>query len=62
MTPTDHDLLIELCQKVDLIYVLLTNHLEHHFWYNMTLLGGFIATVTSVILYWWGKRRQKPTS
>lgn len=57
MTPSDHDLLIRLTQQMDTVTTLLTNHLEHHFWYNMTLLGGFIATATAVVLYW--LQRQK---
>jgi len=51
LTQADRDILIRLDQQMDMIYALLTNHLEHHFWYNMTLLGGFIATVTAVGLY-----------
>lgn len=59
MTPTDHDLLIRLCQQTETITMLLTNHLEHHFIYNMTLLGAFVATVTAFALYWLGDRKAR---
>jgi len=51
MSSEDHDLLIRVSQQMDTVMKLLTNHLEHHFWYNVTLAGGFLATVTSVALY-----------
>ena len=57
MTPTDHDLLIKLSQQMETITVLLTNHLEHHFVYNMTLLGAFVATTTACVLYWLQDRK-----
>ena len=59
MTPTDHDLLIRLSQQMDTVTTLLTNHLEHHFWYNMTLLGAFIATATAFTLYHLERRKSK---
>ncbi|MHA1169807.1 MAG: hypothetical protein ACTSPI_17560 [Candidatus Heimdallarchaeaceae archaeon] len=58
---TDHDLLVRVSEKVDLIYTLLANHLEHHFVYNITLLSGFIATVTAVVLYMIRFRKRKPS-
>jgi len=48
---TDHDLLIELSTKMDLMHTLLTNHLEHHFAYNMALLGALLSLAAGVILY-----------
>lgn len=48
---SDHDLLVRLCEKTDTITKMLSNHLEHHFWYNVTLLAGFLATATAVGLY-----------
>lgn len=48
---SDRDLLIELSTKVELIHTLLTNHLEHHFAYNMALLGALLSLVVGVILY-----------
>ncbi len=49
---TDHDMLIKLCEQVAQNNQLLTNHLHHHFIYNITLLGGFVSTVTAFVLYW----------
>ena len=48
---SDHDLLVRMSTKVDLIYVLLSNHLEHHFWYNITLLGALLALVSAAVMY-----------
>lgn len=53
---TDHDMLIQLCEKVDLIYVLLTNHLEHHARYTMALLVALIGTTTAIGLQFWRSR------
>lgn len=59
LTQADRDILIRLDQQMEMIHSLLTNHLEHHALYTMTLLGAFIATVTAFGLYWLEKR--KPT-
>lgn len=56
---TDHDLLIRLAQQMDTVTTMLGNHLEHHFWYNMTLLGAFIATATAFALYWLKDRKAR---
>lgn len=48
---SDHDLLVELTTKVDLIHTLLTNHLEHHFVYSMAFLGALLSTGTALLLY-----------
>lgn len=49
---TDHDMLVQLCEKVDLIYVLLTNHLEHHARYTLALLIALIGVFSSFGLQW----------
>lgn len=58
---TDHDLLVELSTKMDLLYTLFTNHLEHHFAYNITLLGAFLSLTVAVIMYLWKTRRSTRT-
>lgn len=40
---TDHDLLIQLNTKMDMIYTLISNHLEHHQKYTLVLLAAFTA-------------------
>jgi hypothetical protein len=56
---TDHDLLIQLNDKVDMIGLLLTNHLHHHFIYTVTLFGAFFSTMTAFVLYWLKNRQAK---
>ena len=51
MVESDHDLLVRMSTKVDLIYTLLSNHLEHHFWYNITLLGALTTLTTGAVMY-----------
>lgn len=46
---TDHEILIRLSERVELIYQLLTNHLEHHFWFNITLLAAVIGLSAALI-------------
>jgi len=36
---TDRDILIETQTKVEMIYTLLSNHLEHHFIYSISAIG-----------------------
>jgi len=54
---SDHEILIQLCERVDLIYELLTNHLHHHFLFGMSMLGivGGLVTALLVIIL----RKQK---
>lgn len=50
---TDHERIIKLMERVDSIYNMLTNHLTHHFYYSVTLLGiaaGAIGTLAFYIL------------
>lgn len=46
---SDHDLLIRLDEKFDAMYILLNNHLSHHFLYNLALIGA-VASLTGIIL------------
>ena len=57
---TDHDLLIRLSEQMEGLKLLMTNHLHHHLIYNVTLLGGFITTATSFVLYWMKTRASSP--
>lgn len=56
---TDHDMLIRLCEKVDLMNLNLTNHLEHHARYTLALIVAFISTVTAFSLQLWRNRSDK---
>jgi hypothetical protein len=50
---SDHDMLIQLTEQVSHISTLMNNHLEHHFWYAVTLLsivGGLVATLLVMAL------------
>lgn len=58
---TDHDLLVELSTKMDLLYTLFTNHLEHHFAYNVTLLGAFLSLSVAALMYLWKTRKSQRT-
>lgn len=58
----DHDLLVELSTKMDLLYALFTNHLEHHFVYNMTLLGAFLSLIAAALMYLWKTRKVRQTN
>jgi len=58
---TDHELLIELSTKMDLLYTMFANHLEHHFAYNITLLGGFLSLSIAAAMYLWKTRRSQRT-
>jgi hypothetical protein len=57
---TEIEMLIRLSEQVKHLETLMTNHLHHHFIYNVTLLGGFISTTTAFALYWL-KSRARPT-
>lgn len=57
---TDHDLLIRLCEKMDSMNLLLTNHLHHHFLYNMALFTALLSVIGGFVLYW-SKGREKLT-
>ncbi len=52
MTP-DHDLLIEVNTKQDILMQQFTNHLQHHFRYNILAwsitLGALITTAIALI-------------
>ena len=48
---SDHDLLVELSTKMELIHMLLINHLEHHFVYNITLLGALLSLAAAGLIY-----------
>lgn len=48
---TDHDILIRLCEKVDLLNLNLTNHLAHHARYTLALLVALISTLTAFGLH-----------
>ena len=57
---TDHDLLVRMSTKVDLIYTLLSNHLEHHFWYNITMLAALLSLLGGVVMYAVKTRKPQP--
>lgn len=42
---SDHDLLITLNAKVDVIVKMLDNHLHHHFLYNIALFTALLAVI-----------------
>lgn len=56
---TDHDLLIRLGEKMDSMSLLLSNHLHHHFLYNMALFTAFLSVIGGLVLCWM-KGREKP--
>lgn len=57
---TDHDLLIRLNEQVDIINLLLTNHLHHHFIYTVTMFGSLLSAITAFSLYHL-RNRSKPS-
>ena len=53
MTPSQFELLIRIAEKQDLMYGLLSNHLEHHFIYNLALFGavtGLFGIIIKLLL------------
>lgn len=49
MTPEQFELLIRIAEKQDLMYGLLSNHLQHHFLYNLAMLTA-VVTLAGVII------------
>lgn len=59
---TDHDLLIQLCEKVDLIYEMLTNHLEHHQALNIMAWGIAFTAIIALVAVVFKNKKNKKTS
>jgi hypothetical protein len=49
---TDHDLLIRMSEQMDIINLLLTNHLHHHFLYTMAMFAAFLSLIGGLVLCW----------
>ena len=50
MNDKDHDLLIEVNERGKTIMTILTNHLRHHFAFNMVLLTAVLTLAASIVL------------
>jgi hypothetical protein len=59
LTPEESELLYRMSEKIDILYVLFTNHLHHHFIYNITLLAGFLSTGTAIGVFLLRQKRNK---
>ncbi len=56
---TDREILIQLVEKVDLIYELLSNHLYHHFIFNMALVAAILGLISSLVILLVKKKRAR---
>jgi len=55
MDSKDHDMLIEVNERGKTMMTILTNHLRHHFAFNMVLLAAMFTLAASVLLLILGK-------
>ena len=59
---SDHDLLIQICERVAHLEDMMMNHLHHHFIYTMALFTGLLSTVGTLIAYVWKHRKNHSKS
>jgi hypothetical protein len=59
LAKSDHDILIEVSTKMDMVYLVLTNHLEHHFIYTVSAVGFAGTTLLLAIKLFMNNRKLK---
>jgi len=50
MDNKDHDLLIEINERTKSNGTLISNHLRHHFAFNMVMMASMLGLITAMIL------------
>lgn len=59
MSPEQFELLIRVSEKVDANYRLLSNHLEHHFIYNVAMFTAVVSLSGIIIRLLLNSRNKK---
>ena len=59
MTAEQFELLIRMAEKQDGMYSLLSNHLQHHFLYNIALFTAILSLSCVIIKLLLNKKRAK---
>lgn len=59
MTTEQFELLIRIAERQDLIYELLTNHLQHHFMYTIAFFTTMLGMGIAVVKMWFRNRALK---
>jgi len=52
MTPEQFELLIRISEKQELMYDILSNHLQHHEAYSLVFLATGLTLISAVIVLW----------